>query len=154
MTDEPQKQTTEAPEPVETVPKDQYLRLAADFENYRRQQAQDLTSMAKFAGQSVITEMLELVDMIDAAVAHAPPEVTGQTAWFGGLEQVSKQFHKDMKKYGVEKIETVGKTFDPSTMEAVSMTGGGESHTVKEEARAGYLMHDRVIRPARVVIYE
>lgn len=140
------------PQP-ETIEKEKYLRLAADFENFRRQQSQLSADMAKFANQAVIAEMLELADMVDVAVAHAPPDVQKHTAWFGGLEQVGKRFHEDMKKYGVKRIETAGKQFDPATMEAVQTVPGGVSQQVESEVRSGYMMHERVLRPARVIIY-
>ncbi len=147
------------PAPVETpqpemVEKEKYMRLAADFENFRRQQLQAASDMVKFASQSVIAEMLELADMVEAAVAHAPPEVQSQAAWFAGLQHVGKRFGDDMKKYGVERIQTVGTPFDPVTMEAVSTTPGGTSHEVQSEVQSGYRMHERVIRPARVILYE
>ncbi len=141
------------PQP-EMIEKEKYLRLAADFENFRRQQSQLSADMAKFASQAVIAEMLELTDMVDAAVAHAPPDVQQHEAWFGGLQQVGKRFHEDMKKYGVKRIETEGKQFDPATMEAVQTMPGGVSQQVQSEVRSGYTIHERVIRPARVILYE
>ena len=152
MTDEFKDQKTEPEIPM--IEKDKYLRLAADFENYRRQQAQAALELAKYAGQSVITEMLALADMVDAAIAHAPPSVKAEKAWFDGIERVAKRFTDDMKKYGVQRIETENQTFDPVTMEAVQMVEGGENHRVQSEVRAGYTMHDRVIRSARVIVYK
>jgi len=135
------------------IEKEKYLRLAADMDNLRKTQTHAVAEMAKWSAQAVITDMLGLSDLLDAALAHAPPDKAGGP-WFEGLKQVSKQFLEKMKRYGVSRIETAGKTFDPHTMEAVQMVEGGESHQVKEEVRAGYLMHERVIRPARVIIYQ
>ena len=135
------------------IEKEKYLRLAADMDNLRKTQIHAAAEMAKWSAQAVVTDMLELSDLLDTALAHAPPEAR-DGAWYAGLEQVSKQFLEKLKRYGVSKIEPVGKTFNPHTMEAVQMVAGGESHQVKEEVRAGYLMHERVIRPARVIIYE
>lgn len=135
------------------IEKEQYLRLAADMDNLRKTQSHAAAEMAKWSAQAVITDMLELSDLLNTALAHAPPEAMGG-AWYEGLKQVSKQFLEKMKRYGVSRIETTGKIFDPHTMEAVQMVEGGESHQVKEEVRAGYLMHERVIRPARVVIFQ
>ncbi len=149
MTDEPK--TQESPE---TVPKEQYFRLAADFENYRRAMELQLLEIGKFASQSVVLKMVDVMDHMDQAVAHATDAVRSEEEWFRGLTQIDATFHETMKQFGVSRIDTSGKPFDPKTMEAVSMTGGGESQTVKEEVRAGYLMHERVIRPARVIIYE
>lgn len=135
------------------IEKEAYLRLAADMENLRKAQAQAQADMAKWSAQAVVTDMLELSDLLDTALAHAPPEIA-DSKWCEGVRQVSKQFAEKMKRYGVSRIETVGTVFDPTTMEALHMVPGGESHSVKEEVRAGYMMHERVIRPARVIIYQ
>ena len=135
------------------IERETYLRLAADMDNLRKTQAHAAAEMAKWSAQAVITDMLELSDLLDTALAHAPPDAN-ESAWYTGVRQVAKQFSEKMKKYGVSRIETNGTTFDPNTMEALQMVPGGVSHMVKEEVRTGYLMHERVIRPARVIIYQ
>lgn len=141
------------PEP-DMIEKEKYLRLAADFDNYRRRMESDVADVAKFAGSKVVQDVVDVMDYLDAAVRHAPDEVKGSGEWFKGLEQVDAKFLETMKKFGVTRIATVGEAFDPSTMEAVSMISGGKSQTVSEEVRTGYMMHERVIRPARVIINE
>lgn len=141
------------PQPeVPMIEKEKYLRLAADMDNLRKAQAQAASEMAKWSAQAVVTDMLELSDLLDTALAQAPPDPAAR-AWYAGIQQVAKQFADKLKRYGVNRIETAGKAFDPNAMEAVQMVPGGVSHTVKEEVRAGYRMHERVIRPARVIIY-
>lgn len=149
MKHEPQQQEPEVP----MIEKETYLRLAADMDNLRKAQAHASAEMAKWSAQAVVTDMLELSDLLDTALAQAPPELA-DSSWYTGVQQVAKQFSEKLKRYGVSRIEVKGKVFDPNTMEAVSMVAGGESHQVKEEVRAGYLMHERVIRPARVIIYQ
>lgn len=149
---------TQIPAPAETavemIPKEQYYRLAADFENYRRAMDTQLVEMSKFAAQSVVLKMVDVMDHIDQAVAHATDAVKAEVEWFRGIQHIDAAFHETMKQFGVQRIETQGKTFDPACMEAVSQVPGGESHMVQSELRAGYQMHDRIIRPARVTIYE
>lgn len=140
---------------VPVVEKEKYLRLAADFENYKRAMEQQMAEIAKFGSQSVVLSMLDVLDLFDKAIVHAPPDTPPQ--WLTGLQQVGKQFGETMGKFGVKRIETADQSFNPATMEAVSMTEGGPSASsgqVKEEVRAGYTLHDRVIRPARVIIYQ
>lgn len=147
----------ETPVQPEMVEKEHYLRLAADFDNFRKQQAKLAVDLAKFAGQAVITKMLALADMVDDALAHAPDIVKEQREWFAGLEQVSKRFGEDMKRYGVHRIPTAGKPFDPASMEAVQEKppdSPDQSGMVHSEVRSGYTMHERVIRPARVIVYQ
>jgi molecular chaperone GrpE len=136
----------------EMIEKEKYLRLAADFDNYKRAMEQQLTEVAKFGSQAVVLRMVDVLDLLDQAIAHAPPDTPPE--WLKGLRQVGKQFNETMRTCGVTRIETTGTVFDPATMEAVTMTEGGESQRVKEEVRAGYTLHDRVIRPARVIIYQ
>lgn len=136
------------------IPKAQYYRLAADFENYKKLSEQQLVDMSKFASQSVVLQMVDVMDHVDQAIGHATETVKADATWWKGMEAIGKQFHETMAKFGVQRIETVGKAFDPATMEAVSMTDGGASQTVQSEVRAGYTMHGRTIRPARVVIYQ
>jgi len=154
MTDDTPRPADESQTPPETVPKEQYYRLAADFENYRRAMDQQLVDMNKFGSQSVVLKMVDVMDHMDQAVAHATDAVRGETEWFKGLQKIDEQFHATLKQFGVEKIETANMQFDPVTMEAVSQVSGGESGVVQSELRAGYRMHGRVIRPARVVIYQ
>ncbi len=136
----------------EMIEKEKYLRLAADFDNYKRAMDQQMSEVAKFGSQAVVLRMVDVLDLLEQAIAHAPPDTSPE--WLTGLRQVGKQFGETMAGYGVKRIETASKQFDPATMEAVTMTEGGESQQVKEEVRAGYTMHDRVIRPARVIIYQ
>jgi molecular chaperone GrpE len=136
----------------DAVPKELYLRLAADFENYKRVMEQQLAEVAKFGSQAVILRMLDVLDLLEQAIAQAPPDTPPE--WFSGLRQVGRQFGDTMATMGVKRIDVSGKPFDPATMEAVSMSEGSPSQLVKEEVRAGFTLHDRVIRPARVIIYQ
>lgn len=153
MTDATQRkdETTETPD---TIPKEQYYRLAADFENYRKAMDQQLIEMNKFGSQSVVLKMVDVMDHMDQAVAHATDAVRAESEWYKGLQKIDEQFHATLKQFGVERIEVSGKQFDPVTMEAVTQVAGGESGVVQAEMRAGYTMHGRVIRPARVIIYK
>jgi len=153
MTDTPRK-NDDAPTTPDTIPKEQYYRLAADFENYRKAMDQQLIEMNKYGSQSVVLKMVDVMDHMDQAVSHATAAVRAETEWFKGLQTIDNQFHETLKQFGVERIEAKGKQFDPATMEAVTQMSGGVSGEVQSEMRAGYTMHGRVIRPARVIIYQ
>jgi len=150
--DTPQQPPDENP-PIDTIPKEQYFRLAADFENYRKAMDQQLIEISKFGVERVVLKMVDVIDLMDQAVAHATDAVKNESDWFGGLEKIDEQFHETMKQFGIQRIESVGKPFDPNTMEAISQIPGGKADTVASEQRAGYTLHERVIRPARVIIY-
>ncbi|HUO75586.1 MAG TPA: nucleotide exchange factor GrpE [Candidatus Paceibacterota bacterium] len=131
---------------------EKYLRLAADFDNYRKRMEGELGEVTKFGIRLVVTDMLDVLDHLEQAIAHAPPDTPAE--WLKGLKQVQRQFEAAIQKTGAKRIDSQGKKFDPNTMEAVHMVEGGPSHQVKEEVRAGFTLHDRVIRPARVIIYQ
>ena len=136
------------------IEKDKYLRLAADFDNYRKRIESELSDTAKFGSRSVVTDMLDVLDHLEQAIAHIPHE--SHPEWLKGLSQVKKQFESALHKAGAERIATKEQIFDPATMEAVHTVEGpaSESQKVESEVRAGYMMHERVIRPARVVVYK
>jgi molecular chaperone GrpE len=138
----------------EQIPKSEYVRLAADFDNYRKEQVRQTAETAKYASQSVVAEMVSVMDLVSTALQHAPESVKAETTWWKGLSQVEKHFEEVMKRFGVTRVVTTDQPFDPATMEAVSMIPGGESGMVASEQQAGYRMHERVVRPARVVVYQ
>jgi molecular chaperone GrpE len=117
---------------------------------------QQLASAVHYAAQPVVLAMVGVMDHYDRALAHANEEVRSQTEWYRGLEHTGREFHETMKKFGVERIASVGKVFDPALMEAVQMKPPDtpeHSGTVESELQAGYTLHGRVIRPARVIVY-
>lgn len=122
-------------------PDEKYLRLAADFENYRKRIHGELKHAVASGNERILLEIADVLDAIDRSK-------TGDYDMGVLLEQI-------LKKHGLVRVETTGKPFDPNTMEAVSMVEGRpeESQRVQSEVRAGWLMHNRVIRPARVIIY-
>ncbi len=118
-----------------------WKRERADFMNYKKDEAKRMTEFVKFANEGIILEIIELVDDLEEAVKHDKN---------GGLKQIMVKFTDWLKKYGIERIPVVGEKFNPELHEAIEGSGseGGEL----EEIRAGYTMHDKVIRPARVKI--
>ena len=115
-----------------------WKRAQADFVNYKKDEAKRLEQFVKFAGESVIEDVIDVVDNLELAAEHIKDE---------GLKQVLKQFESLFKKYSVERIAVAGQKFDPTVHEAVEAIVDDSKIA---EARAGYTMHGRVIRPARV----
>ena len=150
MSDEP-KQINDQSEELEQVKSksEEYLnnwkRERADFINYKKDEIRRLGEIIKFANESLILEMIDVLDNLEMAIKHASPDVDKE--WLKGLEHVQKDFMELLNKYGVERIKTTD-NFDPELHE---MVGEGEGDKV-EELRAGYTMHGKVIRPARVKI--
>ena len=140
--DEPNKQSETETETVVQSKEEEYLnnwkRERADFTNYKKEEARRVEEFVKYANEDLVLEMMELVDDLEI-VAKEVPGV--------GLENIAKRFSELFKKYGVERIEVEGKKFDPELHEAIETEKEGEK---LKEVRAGYTMHGKVVRPARV----
>jgi len=165
MIDEPQKQPLategesreETPvEPVEVMDKtEEYLnnwkRERADFLNYKKDENRRIEEFVRFANEDVILETVEIVD--DLELAHqnfAKQNLGGQAGELNkGLEQIVAKFKDLFKKYGVEEVKVKDEKFNPALHEAVETEKEG---TKLVQVRAGYTMHGKVIRPARVRI--
>jgi molecular chaperone GrpE len=130
-----------------------YLRLQADFDNFRRRTRLDLDASEKYRAQKLITDLLPALDNFERAMqVEADNEQT--KALLQGMDMVYRSLVDALKKEGVEPIEAVGKEFDPHQHQAV-MQGEDEnfgSNIVTDEFQKGYLLKDRVIRPSMVKV--
>jgi molecular chaperone GrpE len=130
---------------------DQFLRLAADFDNFRRRKAQELADRSRYASEEAALALLPVLDNLRRAVGHSAGDAGAQQLQ-DGLRMVVDQFEQALLSIGVETVETVGARFDPAVHEAI---GGEESDEVSEEMvvaelQPGYRLHDRLLRPALV----
>lgn len=140
-TTERERGSTEASRPnVAEEYLNNWKRERADFLNYKKEETRRLEEFVKYANEDLVLEIIELVDDLEI-VAREIPGV--------GLESLVKKFSELFKKYGVERIEVEGKKFDPELHEAIETEKEGEK---LKEVRAGYTLHGKVIRPARVKI--
>jgi molecular chaperone GrpE len=132
-------------------PDERYLRLAADFENFRRRKNQELTDRSRYASEDAARALLPVLDNLRRAVAHAP-EAGTEDFFVSGLELVVREFEAALEKLGVVPIEAEGEPFDPNLHEAIGSVDGGdvEVDTVADEVQRGYRLHDRVLRPSLV----
>lgn len=132
-------------------PDERYLRLKADFENFRRRKNQEVADRSRYASEDAAKALLPVLDNLRRAVAHAG-ESGSDDVFVSGLELVVREFEAALDKIGVEPIEAEGNPFDPSLHEAI----GGEERpdvdvdTVISELQRGYRLHDRVLRPSLV----
>lgn len=130
-----------------------YLRLQADFDNFRRRSRIELEASAKYRAQSVITDLLPAIDNFERAMKM---EVDNEQAksLMQGVEMVYRSLLDALKNEGVEAIEAVGKEFDPHLHQAVMQAEDENynSNIVVEEFQKGYMLKDRVIRPAMVKV--
>jgi molecular chaperone GrpE len=133
--------------------KDQLLRLAADFDNFKKRSRRELSDMAKVSREDVLRELLPVFDNLERATSHAA-QATDVKALTEGISMVTRQFLDTLGKLGIERVASVGLPFDPAVHEAVQHleTADHAPGTVAMELQAGYKMGDRVLRPAMVVV--
>ena len=128
------------------------LRAQAEFDNFRKRTLKEKESVRKYKAQDIANDLLPVVDSFDRALQTEVDEVAKSFA--EGMEMVYRQLQDALQKHGVEKIETVGKEFDPNLHHAVMQVSDSEqpANTVVEELQKGYVLKDRVIRPAMVKV--
>jgi molecular chaperone GrpE len=127
-----------------------YLRLAADFDNFKKRARQERSETIQFANADLIEKLLPVVDNFHRVLESAPPEV--DDAWLKGVRLTLQQLDELLASQGVSPIESVGTPFDPSLHEAIGHEESDEhpEDTVVSEVRKGYRLNDKVVRPALV----
>jgi molecular chaperone GrpE len=135
--------------------KDRWLRLAAEFENYKKRTAREFSALVKSASENVIRDLLPTLDAVRRALDHKVEE--GQPAsesYQEGVRMILEQFPKTLENRGLLEIETVGQPFDPNLHEAM-MQVESENHDegiVTDVVERGYMLGDKVVRHAKVVV--
>jgi molecular chaperone GrpE len=127
-----------------------YLRLAADFDNYKKRSRLEHAETVQYANADLIAKLLPVVDNFHRVIESAPAEV--DEAWLKGIALTLQQLDELLASQGVSPIEAVGAPFDPTLHEAIGHEESDEhpEDTVVTEVRKGYRLHDRVVRPALV----
>ena len=130
---------------------DQLLRTMADMQNFRKRVQQEKTQLQQFATESLVRELLPVLDNFERTIAASESGATAESI-VDGVKMVDRQLRTALESKHVRRIEAKGEAFNPELHEAI---GTEESHelpegTVTSEVEAGYKMSDRVIRPARV----
>jgi len=132
---------------------DRLLRLAADFENYKKRAAREKEDWAKFANEDLIRGILPFIDNLERALNHAQ-KVTDTGVLIEGVRLTLQQLLQTLNKFGLSSFQSVGKPFDPAVHEAMLVveTDKQEPNQVVEEFQKGYLLNDRLLRPATVSV--
>ncbi|SYZ73548.1 Protein GrpE [Candidatus Zixiibacteriota bacterium] len=165
--DEQKQNGTESPErTIETVEKeygekikqleDRYLRLAAEFDNYKKRTSRQFEEVIRNANENLIVQFLEVVDNFHRALEAVPAGKKSEEfeAFLRGMELTYQHFSELLKKAGVERIKAVGEKFDPSWHDAMMQIDSDEypDGTVAQELAAGYQLNGKVIRHTRVAV--
>ena len=132
---------------------DRLLRLAADFENYKKRAAKEKEDWAKFANEDLIRGILPFIDNLERALLHAQ-KVTDTGVLIEGVRLTIQQLLQTLNKFGLSSFQSVGKPFDPAMHEAMLVveTDKQEPNQVVEEFQKGYFLNDRLLRPATVSV--
>lgn len=132
-----------------------YLRLRADFDNYRRRVQKDTEASAKYRSQSLVNELLPVLDNFERALEISATTEESKSL-LKGVEMVFRMFKQALESEGVQEINPEGETFDPNFHQAVMQEASDshESGTVIQTLQKGYQLKDRIIRPAMVKVSE
>jgi molecular chaperone GrpE len=133
---------------------DRFLRVSAEFENYKKRAAREMGDFRKFANESFVKAMLPVVDNLDRAIESSSNDKNTNTSVVEGVNMTLREILKVFEQFGVIPFESLGKTFDPGFHQAVMQEENEDypDNTVLNELQKGYLIHDRLLRPAMVVV--
>lgn len=133
---------------------DRLLRVTAEFENYKKRMSREMEDFRKYANQSLLKEMLSVVDHIELAIQAAGGPSPAGTSMVEGLNLTLKEFLRILEKFKVKPIEAVGQPFNPQMHEAIMQeaTDRLPENTIVREMQKGYTINDRLLRPSLVVV--
>jgi molecular chaperone GrpE len=135
--------------------KDRMLRIAADFENWKKRARKDQTDGESRAKEAVLRDFLEVVDNLERATASfGGGKESDAKSVREGVELVLRQFRSKLDRYQVKAVEAVGQPFDPRLHEAISQAPSAEAKpgSVLHELQKGYTIGEKLLRPAMVVV--
>jgi molecular chaperone GrpE len=131
---------------------DRFLRLGAEFDNFKKRSERDRQVSVRFASESLLRDLLPVIDHLEQALLAA--KVGVDDAIVTGVKMVLKQFEDVLGRHGVKGFNALGEQFDPSKHEAMAEQADASvpAGQVIQEFQKGYFLHDRLVRPARVVV--
>ncbi len=166
--EETQEETTEAeasgeveaPDPLAEAlreleqHKDRWLRLVAEFDNYKKRRSREFDALVQSASENLIRELLPVLDSVARALDHRADGEEDSEGFKQGVTMIMEQFPKALQRRGLSEIEAVGQPFDPNFHEALMQMSSDEhaEGLVMAVVERGYRLGDKVIRPARVVV--
>ncbi|ABW65879.1 nucleotide exchange factor GrpE [Desulfosudis oleivorans] len=133
---------------------DKLLRAAAEFDNYKKRLEKQWADFKKYAHEAVIRELLSVVDNLERAIVASKDTADQNECLLSGVDMTLTEILKVFEKFGVTRIDALGRSFDPNFHEAVARreTDDTDANIVIEEYQKGYMIHDRLLRPAMVVV--
>jgi molecular chaperone GrpE len=133
-----------------------YLRTAADYENFRKRSQREKEETRKYGSERLLTDFLPVIDNLGRAIQHVTTsgDAEADKSFMEGVQMVLRQFEQQLVKHGVAGFDSEGKKFDPQFHEAVQQVTTTEhpTGTIMNEFQKGYVVHERLLRPALVVV--
>ena len=131
---------------------ERYLRVTADLENYKRRKAQEMMDSARYSSEAAALALLPVLDNLERSLEHVPESEDAQ-GFVEGVRIAVREFVARLEQIGVTPISAVGQKFDPAVHEAIGEEASElPTETVSSEIQRGWMLHDRVLRPAVVRI--
>ena len=133
--------------------KDQLLRKAAEFENFKRRKEQESLTFIKYAGENIILDILPVVDDLSRSLKSGK-EKLADDPFYKGVELILAKFLKSLEAQGVKPMESIGKEFNVDFHDVMMQMPKADvaPHTIIDEIEKGYFLHDKVIRHAKVIV--
>ncbi len=128
-----------------------YLYERAELENFKKRVQREQADLMRFATEPLVRDLLPVVDNLERALQHAK---AGEQSIIQGVELTLKMFLDALQRHGVTRVEAIGEVFDPALHEAVAHLASEEhdANRVIEQHQVGYMLHDRLVRPALVSV--
>lgn len=148
-----EKELEEAKKTIEEQ-KDKYLRLSAEFDNYRKRTMKEKAELIKNGGEKAISAILPILDDLERALQNMQ-KADDVKAMYEGIDLISQKFHKVLSQEGLQKMDPVGETFDTDYHEAIALVPApdeAQKGKVLDCVQTGYKLNDKVIRHAKVVV--
>jgi len=133
---------------------DRLLRVSAEFENYKKRATREMNDFKKFANESFAKSMLPVVDNLDRAIESSSNDRHANRSVVEGVNMTLKEILKVFDQFSIKPFESLGKPFNPGFHQAMMQeeTADHPENTVLNELQKGYMIHDRLLRPAMVVV--
>lgn len=133
--------------------RDRLLRATAEFDNYKKRSERELAEFRKFANESLIKELLPVMDNLERAIESSGDD-SANAGIVEGVDMTLREIYKVLEKFNLKSLEAEGQPFDPNFHQAVIQEEADEmpDNTVMKVMQKGYILHDRLIRPAMVVV--
>ncbi len=133
---------------------DKFLRVSAEFENYKKRTSREMNEFRKFANESLLMKLLPVVDNLERAIASTQEEKSSESSIAEGINLTLKEIMNIFETFKVKPIESLKKPFDPNFHQAVMQeeAEGTEENIVIKEFQKGYMIGNRLLRPAMVVV--